>query len=138
VKPAERNFLVWPKDTETVLARSERRIAEYCGISRPVRAAFYVPYLRHGRGRQAYGARGQVSQGGVRPQERAPDCQLVAAWSAFLLFIGAGAFAVGMAIHSEATAKPPAPRPEPIYYCATGEEMPLYEPCRDRKDQRDI
>jgi hypothetical protein len=43
-----------------------------------------------------------------------------------------------MAIHSEATAKPPAPRPEPIYYCATGEEMPLYEPCRDRKDQRDI
>jgi len=29
-------------------------------------------------------------------------------------------------------------RPEPIYYCATGEEIPLYEPCRDRKDQRDI
>jgi len=27
--------------------------------------------------------------------------------------------------------------PEPIY-CATGEEIPLYEPCRDRKDQRDI
>jgi hypothetical protein len=43
-----------------------------------------------------------------------------------------------MAIHNEAHAKPPAPRPEPIYYCATGEEIPLYEPCRDRKDQRDI
>jgi hypothetical protein len=28
--------------------------------------------------------------------------------------------------------------PEPIYYCATGEEMPLYEPCRERKDERDI
>jgi hypothetical protein len=24
------------------------------------------------------------------------------------------------------------------YYCATGEEIPLYEPCKDRKDQRDI
>jgi hypothetical protein len=43
-----------------------------------------------------------------------------------------------MAIHNEATAKPPAPRPEQIYYCATGEEMPLYEPCKDQKDQRDI
>jgi len=31
-----------------------------------------------------------------------------------------------------------APRPERIYYCATGVEMPLYEPCNDRKDQRDI
>jgi hypothetical protein len=29
-------------------------------------------------------------------------------------------------------------QPEPIYYCATGEEMPLYEPCKDRKDRRDI
>jgi hypothetical protein len=43
-----------------------------------------------------------------------------------------------MAIHNEATAKPPAPRPEPIYYCATGAEMLAFEPCRDRKDQRDI
>jgi hypothetical protein len=67
-----------------------------------------------------------------------PDYRVVAAWSAFLIFIGAGAFVIGMAIHNEATAKPPAPRPEPIYYCATGEEMPLYEPCRDRKDRRDI
>jgi hypothetical protein len=49
-----------------------------------------------------------------------------------------GVFVVGMAIRNEATAKPPAPRPEPIYYCATGEEMPLYEPCRDRKNERNI
>jgi hypothetical protein len=56
----------------------------------------------------------------MRAQERAPDYRVVAAWSAFLLLIGAGAFVVGMAIHNEATAKSPAPRPEPIYYCATG------------------
>ena len=74
----------------------------------------------------------------LTPRERAPDYRVVAAWAGFLLFIGAGAFAIGMAIHNEAHAKPPAPRPEPIYYCATGEEIPLYEPCRDRKDERDI
>jgi hypothetical protein len=74
----------------------------------------------------------------VRAQERAPDYRVVAAWSAFLLFIGAGAFVLGMAIHTEATAKPPAPPPEPIYYCATGAELPAFEPCRERKDQRDI
>jgi hypothetical protein len=55
-----------------------------------------------------------------------------------MLFIGAGAFAVGMAIHNETLAAQRPPHPEQIYYCATGEEMPLYEPCRDRKDQRDI
>ena len=64
--------------------------------------------------------------------------RVYAAWSGFPAFIGAGAFALGMAIHNEATAKPPAPRPEPIYYCATGEEIPLYQPCKDRKDQLDI
>ena len=74
----------------------------------------------------------------MRAQERAPDYRVVAAWSAFLLFIGAGACVVGMAIHNEATAKSPAPRPEPIYYCATGVEIPLYELCKERKDQRDI
>ena len=79
-----------------------------------------------------------IRQGGVRPQEDAPNYRVVAAWSAFLIFIGAGAFVIGLAIHNEATAKPPAPRPESIYYCATGEEIPLYEPCKDRKDQRDI
>ena len=74
----------------------------------------------------------------MRPQERSPDYRAVATWSAFLIFIGAGAFVVGMAIHNEATAKPPAPRPEPTYYCATGVEMPLYEPCKEMKGQRDI
>lgn len=107
-------------------------------VSRPVRVAFHVAYLRHGRGRQAPGARRQVRQGGVRPQERSPDYRVVAAWFAFLIFIGVSAFALGMAIHNEATAKPPAPRSEQIYYCATGEEMPLYEPCKDRKDERNI
>lgn len=70
--------------------------------------------------------------------ERAPDYRAVAAWSAFMAFMGAGFFVVGMAIHTEAHANRPAPRPEPIYYCATGEEIPLYEPCKERKDQRDI
>jgi hypothetical protein len=55
-----------------------------------------------------------------------------------MLFIGAGAFVLGMAIHTEATAKQPAPTPEPIYYCATGAELPAFEPCKDRKDERDI
>jgi len=51
-----------------------------------------------------------------------PRIRVVAAWSAFMIFMGAGAFAIGMAIHNEATAKPLSPSPEPIYYCATGEE----------------
>jgi hypothetical protein len=55
-----------------------------------------------------------------------------------LILIGAGAFVLGMAFHNEATAKPPAPRPEPIYYCATGEEMPAFEPCKEMKGTRDI
>jgi hypothetical protein len=57
-----------------------------------------------------------------------------------MLFIGAGAFAIGMAIHNEAHANHlvPQARESSIYYCATGEEMPLYEPCRDRKERRDI
>ena len=45
---------------------------------------------------------------------------------------------LGMAIHNETLAAPRPPPPEPIYYCATGDEMPLYEPCKDRKDQGDI
>jgi hypothetical protein len=40
----------------------------------------------------------------VSPQERAPDYRVVAAWAAFLIFIGAAAFAVGMAIHNESLA----------------------------------
>jgi hypothetical protein len=74
----------------------------------------------------------------MRAQERAPNYPVVAAWSAFLLFIGAGAFALGMAIHNEAIAQQHTLRPEPIYYCATGEEMPLYEPCKETKSLRDI
>jgi hypothetical protein len=74
----------------------------------------------------------------VRPQERTPDYRVVAAWSAFQLFIGAGALVVGMAIHNEAIAQPPKPRPEPIYYCATGQEFPAFEPCKEMKGRRDI
>ena len=40
----------------------------------------------------------------MRPQERAPNYQLVAAWSALLLFIGAGAFALGMAMPNKTLA----------------------------------
>ena len=53
---------------------------------------------------QSPAARGQVRQGGVRPRERAPDYRVVAAWAAFLIFIGAAAFAVSMAIHNESLA----------------------------------
>jgi hypothetical protein len=43
---------------------------------------------------------------------------------------------IGMAIHYEATAKPPAPHPEPIYYGATGVEMLAFEPCKEMKGRR--
>jgi len=109
---------------------------------RPIVAsvAVYVPAIRRGRGRQTPGAGRQVRQGGVRPRERSPDYRVVAAWVGFMLFIGAGAFAVGIAIHNEALANQHAPqaRESSIYYCATGDEMPLFEPCKERKDQRDI
>jgi hypothetical protein len=57
-----------------------------------------------------------------------------------MLVIGAAAFAVGMAIHNEALANQHVPqaRESSIYYCATGEEMPLYEPCKEMKAERDI
>ena len=74
----------------------------------------------------------------MRAQERAPDYRVVAAWSGFLAFIGAGAFVLGMAIHNEAIAQHKPPSHEPIYYCATGEAIPLFEPCKDRKDERNI
>jgi hypothetical protein len=44
-----------------------------------------------------------------------------------LIFIGAGAFVVGLAIHNETLAAQRPPHPEPIYYCAIGAEMPAFE-----------
>jgi hypothetical protein len=61
----------------------------------------------------------------VRLQERAPDYRAVAAWAGFLIFVGAGAFAIGMAMHNETLAAQRPPHPEPIYYCARGEEKPI-------------
>jgi hypothetical protein len=74
----------------------------------------------------------------VHPQERAANYRVVAAWSGFLVLIGAAAFALGMAIHSETLAQQRPPRPEPIYYCATGVEFPAFEPCKEMKSTRDI
>jgi len=85
-------------------------LQEYRGVSRPVQCALPTTW----KSRQAPGAGRQVRQGGVRPQERAPDYQLVAAWSTFLIFIGAGAFVLGMAIHNETLAAQKPPRPAPI------------------------
>jgi hypothetical protein len=114
------------------------RLQKYRRGPRSNGLAFYVPPIRHGGSGQTSGTGGQVRQGGVRPQKRAPDYRVVAVWSGFLLFIGAGAFALGMGIHNETLAQQHAPRPESIYYCATGVEMPPFDPCKDRKDQRDI
>ena len=75
-------------------------LQEYRGIPRSIRAAFYVPEIRTGRGSKASGAGRQIRQGAMRAQERAPDYRVVAAWSGFLAFIGAGAFVLGMAIHN--------------------------------------
>jgi hypothetical protein len=113
-------------------------LREYRGSPRSNGVAFYVPEIRPRGSGQASGAGRQIRQGAVRAQERAPDYRVVAAWAGFLLFIGAGAFVIGMAIHNESFAQPKPPRPEPIYYCATGEEIPLYEPCKEMKGQRDI
>jgi hypothetical protein len=112
--------------------QTDRRVARSNGV------AFHVPDLQHGGGSQTPGAGRQVRQGGMRPQERPPNYRVVAAWSGLLLFIGAGAFALGMAIHNEALAQQHTPRPEPIYYCATGVEFSAFEPCKEMKDQRVI
>jgi len=45
---------------------------------------------------------------------------------------------VGMVMYNDRFARQPAPRSEPIYYCATGVEIPLYEPCKEMKGQRDV
>jgi hypothetical protein len=113
-------------------------LQKYRGGSGSNGVAVYVPSIRDGGSGQASGAGRQIRQGGVRPQKRAPDYPVVAAWAGFLLFIGGGAFAIGMAIHNEAIAQQRPPRPEPVYYCATGVEMPMFEPCKEMKDQRNI
>ena len=59
------------------------------------------------------------------------------ACSGFLLFIGLGVFALGMAIQNEAIAEQHTPCPKPIYYCATGAELPAFEPCKEMRGQRD-
>ena len=110
----------------------------YRGVSRSNGVAFYVPNLRHGRSGQAPRARGQFRQGAVRPQKRAPNYPVVLACSGFLLFIGLGVFALGMAIQNEAIAEQHTPCPKPIYYCATGAELPAFEPCKEMKSLRDI
>ena len=43
-----------------------------------------------------------------------------------------------MAIHNETLAAQRPPHPEQIYCGATGEEIPLYEPCKEMKSLRDI
>ena len=55
-----------------------------------------------------------------------------------MIFIGAGAWVIGMAIHNQAVAQQRPPLPEPIYYCATGVEIPAFEPCKEMKSPRDI
>jgi hypothetical protein len=85
-------------------------------VSGSVGVAFHVPPIRHGGSGQTFRAGRQVRQGGVRPQKRAPDYPVVAAWAGLLLFSAASTFALGMAIHNEALAKHLAPRPEAIYY----------------------
>ena len=74
----------------------------------------------------------------MRAQERAPDYRVVAAWAGLMLLIGAGAFALGIGLHNQRLAAQEHKRPEPIYYCATGVEMPLYEPCKEMKAERNI
>jgi hypothetical protein len=38
----------------------------------------------------------------------------------------------------EAIAEQQPPRPEPIYCCATGVEIPEFEPCKEMRGQRDM
>ena len=109
-----------------------------CRSFPPSGVAVHVPKLRHGRGGHTPGARRQVCQGSVSPQERAPNYPVALAWSGLLILIGAGAWCVGMSIHNEALARQQTSRPEPIYYCATGVEMPAFEPCKEMKSLRDI
>jgi hypothetical protein len=69
-----------------------------------------------------------------------PNYRVVAACGGLLSFVGASAFALGMAIHNEwlANQHVPEARKSSIYYCATGLEIPMHEPCGEMKGQRDI
>jgi hypothetical protein len=93
-------------------------LQEYRGVFRSIGAAFYVHEIRTGRGSTASGAGRQVRQGGVCAQERTPDYRVVAAWSAFLIFLGSGALVIGMAMHNDALANQHVPeaRKSSIYY----------------------
>jgi len=113
-------------------------LQKYRGVSGRVGVAFYMPPIRHGRGRQGSSAGWQVRQGGVRAQEGATNYRAVAAWCGLLMTIGAGAFAFGIAVHNATPAAQRLPHPEPIYYCATGDEMPPFEACKEMKGQRNI
>jgi hypothetical protein len=115
------------------------RLQKYSASARSNGVALYVPDLRHGRSGQASGTRRQVRQGVVRPQKRAPDYRVVAAWGALMVLIGAGFWVFGTALHNQApAAQQQAERHQSIYYCSTGVETPPFEPCKDTKDQRDI
>src|ERR1700751_2953829 len=70
------------------------------GASRPIGVTFYVPPIRHGRGRRPPRAGRPVRQGGMRPENRAPNYRLVAAGAALLICVGAGAWCIGMAIQN--------------------------------------
>jgi hypothetical protein len=74
----------------------------------------------------------------LRLQAPSSNYRAVAAWSGILLFIGAGAFALGMAIHNESSDQQKRAHPEPLYYCVTGLEMPVFAPCKEMKGQRNI
>jgi hypothetical protein len=74
----------------------------------------------------------------LRSQAPSPNYRAVAAWSGILLIIGAGAFALGMAIHNESLAQQQPAHPESLYYCATGLEMPAFAPCKQMKSKRNI
>jgi hypothetical protein len=63
-------------------------LQKYRGGSRLNGVAYYVPDLRHGASGEARGAEWQVRQGGVRPQERAPNYLI----AIVLLCIGVGAW----------------------------------------------
>lgn len=73
----------------------------------------------------------------MRPQDRAPNYPVASVWAVVLLCIGVGAWFIGMAIHG-AWAAQQGSRPAAIYYCSTGTELPMFEPCKEMKDRRDI